>query len=65
MPSDIERITVCRKSGRRAAAACRITYTEDGKPNTYNDYFLRGTGPYEVCGGDHIDPPPVEPGSVL
>jgi 1A family penicillin-binding protein len=65
MPSDIQRVTVCRKSGMRASAACRIVYSEDGAPNTYDDYFLNGTGPYEVCGGDHVEPPPVDPPSVL
>ena len=52
MPSDIQRVTVCRKSGMRASSACRIIYTEDGTPNTYDDYFLNGTGPYEICAGD-------------
>jgi membrane carboxypeptidase/penicillin-binding protein len=57
MPSDIQRVSVCRKSGMRASAACRIAHTEDGSPNTYDDYFLKGTGPYEVCAGDHVEPP--------
>jgi penicillin-binding protein 1A len=61
MPEDVERLAVCRRSGMRAAGACRITYTEDGRPNVYEDVFLTGTGPYEECNGYHTDPP-SEPG---
>ena len=61
MPADVERISVCRQSGKRATAACRIAYTEDGQPNVYQDLFMLGTGPYETCGGIHTDPPPLEP----
>jgi len=57
VPSDVERMTVCRKSGLRAASACRIAYMEDGGTNVYDDYFLNGTGPYETCAGEHTDPP--------
>jgi penicillin-binding protein 1A len=49
MPDDVERIAVCRQSGRRATPACRITYSEDGRPNVYEDVFLAGTGPYDAC----------------
>jgi 1A family penicillin-binding protein len=57
MPPDVERVSVCRKSGMRASAACRMTFSEDGGSNVYVDYFLNGTGPYETCEGAHTDPP--------
>jgi penicillin-binding protein 1A len=60
MPNDVERIAICRKSGLRASAACRIAFSEDGRPNVYEDLFLMGTGPYDTCDGDHTDPAPVE-----
>ena len=56
MPSDVERIRVCRKSGMRASGECRLTVSEDGRPNVYEDYYLMGTGPYESCTGTHTDP---------
>ena len=52
MPSDVEKIRVCRKTGLRAGAQC---------PEVYADFFLNGTGPYEACEGAHTDPdPPAE-----
>jgi penicillin-binding protein 1A len=60
MPGDVERIAICRKSGLRASAACRIAFTEDGKPNVYEDFFLTGTGPYDACDGRHTDPEPAD-----
>src|SRR5688572_28232598 len=56
MPSDVERIAVCRKSGMRASAECRTHVGEDGHANVYEDYYLTGTGPYEACSGVHTDP---------
>jgi penicillin-binding protein 1A len=56
MPDDVERMAVCRQSGMRAKSACRIAYTEDGRPNVYEELFLTGTGPYESCAGNHTDP---------
>lgn len=56
MPSDVERIAVCRKSGMRAATACSTAVSEDGRANVYEDYYLMGTGPYEACSGTHTDP---------
>ena len=55
MPSDVERISVCRKSGMRAAAECKLAVSEDGRPNVYDDYYLTGTGPYDTCTGVHAD----------
>lgn len=55
-PSDVERISVCRKSTMRATAACRTVHAEGGAGNVYDDYFLNGTGPYETCTGTHPDP---------
>ena len=55
MPSDVERISVCRKSGMRASAECRVAISEDGRPNVYDDYYLTGTGPYDTCPGMHAD----------
>ena len=55
LPSDVERISVCRKSGMRAAAGCRAATSEDGRPNVYDDYYLTGTGPYDTCTGVHQD----------
>jgi membrane carboxypeptidase/penicillin-binding protein len=56
MPSDVERIAVCRRSGMRASAECRTHAGEDGRANVYEDYYLMGTGPYESCTGVHTDP---------
>ncbi len=61
MPADVERVSVCRTTGKRATAACRIASAEDGQPNVYQDLFMLGTGPYETCAGIHTDPPPLEP----
>jgi membrane carboxypeptidase/penicillin-binding protein len=55
MPSDVERLAVCRKSGMRAAGECRLEVSEDGSANVYEDYYLMGTGPYESCTGSHTD----------
>jgi len=55
VPSDVERIAVCRKSGMRASPECRLAVSDDGRPNVYEDYFLMGTGPYEPCVGGHTD----------
>ena len=60
MPGDVERIAICRKTGLRATAACRIAFTEDGTPNVYEDFFLTGTGPYDTCDGRHTDPEPAD-----
>jgi len=57
MPSDVERLTICRKSGLRAATACRVVFSEDGRSNIFDELFMRGTAPYETCSGDHTDPP--------
>jgi len=27
----------------------------------YEDLFMAGTGPYEICDGHHTDPVPAEP----
>ena len=62
MPSDVERIAVCRKSGLRAGGECRTAPTEDASANVYEDYYLLGTGPYETCSGVHNDP--VETGAT-
>ena len=56
VPSDVERIAVCRKSSMRASAECRTHAGEDGRANVYEDYYLTGTGPYEACSGVHTDP---------
>jgi hypothetical protein len=40
MPSDVERLAVCRKSGIRAAGECRLEVSEDGSANVYEDYYL-------------------------
>ncbi len=61
MPSDVERIAVCRKSGQRAAPECRSASMDDGRSNAYEDLFMAGTGPYETCDGHHTDPVPTEP----
>ena len=57
MPDEVERVGVCRKSGLRTSPACAMTFSEDGQPNVYEDLFLRGTGPYETCDGNHLEPP--------
>jgi penicillin-binding protein 1A len=49
-PSDVEKIAVCRATGLRATDACRFE-DADGRPNVYEDYFLLGTGPFDVCPG--------------
>ena len=51
MPSDVERIKVCRRSGRRAVNACRT--------DVFEDFYLIGTGPYETCSDAHMDDPGV------
>jgi 1A family penicillin-binding protein len=56
VPSDVERIAVCRKSGMRASRECRTFLAEDGHRNVSEDYYLMGTGPYESCTGSHTDP---------
>jgi penicillin-binding protein 1A len=63
MPSDVERIRICRKTGLRASPECRTVMSEDGRPNVYEDYYLMGTGPYEGCTGTHTDP--LEPTTAL
>ena len=60
MPSDVERIAVCRTSGKRAAPECSSVSTDDGRSNVYEDLFMAGTGPYETCGGHHTNPVPAE-----
>jgi penicillin-binding protein 1A len=55
MPSDVERIAVCRTTGMRASRECRATVHEEGGGNVYEDYYLTGTGPYEACIGSHTD----------
>jgi 1A family penicillin-binding protein len=57
MPSDVERIAVCRKSGMRASSECRTFVSEDGHANVNEDYYLMGTGPYESCTGSHTGHP--------
>jgi penicillin-binding protein 1A len=59
-PTDVERVTVCRLTGLRAQAACKLVYREDGGPNVYDDYYLMGTGPYQTCSGEHVDAVPFE-----
>jgi penicillin-binding protein 1A len=56
MPSDVERIAVCRKSGMRASTDCRTFVSEDGRANVSEDFYLMGTGPYESCTSSHTDP---------
>ncbi len=58
-PTDVEKIKVCRLSGERAGAACAFEHTDDGSPNVYEDYFLIGTGPYDICPG-HAAPAPLD-----
>ncbi len=65
MPSDVERIAVCRKSGMRASVECRVTVHDDGSANVFEDYFLMGTGPYETCAGSHTDPLDAPAATVL
>jgi penicillin-binding protein 1A len=64
MPSDVERISVCRKSGMRASHDCRSVVAEDGRGNVYADYYLTGTGPYESCVGAHADDAGLTPVAV-
>jgi membrane carboxypeptidase/penicillin-binding protein len=54
IPSDVERIAVCRKSAMRASGECRAAVSDDGRANVYEDYYLMGTGPYEACVDAHI-----------
>jgi penicillin-binding protein 1A len=61
IPADVERISVCRRTGMRASAACRRVRTEDGRPNVYADYFLLGAGPYDTCTVAHTVPAPELP----
>jgi penicillin-binding protein 1A len=61
VPSDVEKIRVCRITGQRATEACALEHAEDGGPNVYDDYFLIGTGPYENCPGHTAPPVPDEP----
>ena len=61
MPSDVERIAVCRKSGMRSSRECRTVVSEDGRANVYEDYYLMGTGPYESCTGSHADEESLTP----
>jgi 1A family penicillin-binding protein len=65
MPSDVERIAVCRKSGLRASSDCRTFVSVDGHANINEDYYLMGTGPYESCSGTHTDPSLDTPTTVL
>ncbi len=55
VPSDVDRIAVCRKTNMRAARECRTALSADGRANVYEDYYLMGTGPYETCVGIHAD----------
>jgi 1A family penicillin-binding protein len=61
MPPDVERISVCRKSGMRASDQCRTVVLKDGRPNVYADYYLMGTGPYETCTASHFDDDELTP----
>ena len=56
-PEDIERVAVCRASGLRASDSCKLLEAPDGRSNVYEDYFVLGTAPYDVCPG-HTAPPP-------
>ena len=53
-PADVEKVSICRASGRRATESCKLVATADGSPNVYDDYYLEGTAPYENCQG-HAD----------
>ena len=61
MPPDVERISVCRKTGMRASEGCRGVLSTDGRPNVYEDYYLTGTGPYETCSGSHVEEESLTP----
>ena len=65
IPSDVERIAVCRKTGLRASSECRTFFSEDGRPNVYEDYYLLGTGPYDTCTGHNDDSEPEAPEGPL
>ncbi|MEO5742095.1 MAG: PBP1A family penicillin-binding protein [Vicinamibacterales bacterium] len=68
VPSDVERLAVCRNSGLRASSECKTAMSSDERPNVYEDYFLTGTGPYETCTGVHTDPldePMTAPSAVF
>jgi penicillin-binding protein 1A len=54
-PSDVEKIKICRTSGLRAGDQCAFE-TSDGRENVYEDYFLLGAGPVDVCPGHMADP---------
>ena len=54
MPSDVERVTICKLSGLRAAAGCRLMTGDAG--GVYEEMFLLGTGPYVTCGIPHTGP---------
>jgi penicillin-binding protein 1A len=56
-PADVEKIAVCRETGMRATDACKFE-TPEGRANVYEDYFLLGTGPFDMCPG-HSAPPPA------
>jgi 1A family penicillin-binding protein len=58
--NDVEKVTVCRASGLRATDSCKLLNTDDGRPNAYEDYFLLGTAPYDVCPGHTAPPPPAD-----
>jgi len=45
----------------RATDQCALEHAEDGSSNVYEDYFLTGTGPYDVCPG-HSAPSPLDEG---
>ena len=57
MPTDVERLAVCRKSGMRASSSCRAGISEDGRAFVSEDYYLMGTGPYETCLDSHTAQP--------
>ena len=60
-PEDIERVAVCRASGLRASDSCKLLEAPDGRSNVYEDYFVLGTAPYDVCPGHTAPPPSLEP----
>jgi penicillin-binding protein 1A len=53
-PPDVERLTLCARTGARAVDACRWQVTHPLVPvpldgGVYEDIFAIGTGPYELC----------------
>lgn len=62
-PTDVERIAICRETGLRATDSCRLVGRDDGSSNVYEDYYLLGTGPYEMCPG-HTAPSPETTDSI-